>query len=201
MLGSVLQAPLTALVTVVEMTRNTNLLFPALLAIIIATLTANLLFRKPGIFEQLLGLQGRTRSHNPVHKALSRMGITTLMDRSFIRMDRVQISQEIEHKVKGNPEWILVFDNGTPSMIMPAAALAFFLESQADEAEEIDLLDIPASRFDIAPLESQSSVYQAWELMAEKHVDALYVYSEKRRRKHKIIGLVTRESLENQYRI
>ena len=49
-----MQSPLTALVTVVEMTRNPELLFPALVAIVIATLIARLLMKKKGIFEQIL---------------------------------------------------------------------------------------------------------------------------------------------------
>ncbi len=54
MLGAVMQSPLTALVTVVEMTRNPELLFPALVAIVIATLIARLLMKQKGIFEQIL---------------------------------------------------------------------------------------------------------------------------------------------------
>nr|WP_283777774.1 chloride channel protein [Sansalvadorimonas sp. 2012CJ34-2] len=201
MLGSVLQAPLTALVTVVEMTRNTNLLFPALLAIIIATLTANLMFRKPGIFEQLLGLQGRSRFHNPVHKALSRIGITSMMDTEFIRLNRFQSLAELSSLLKNNPTWILILENGAPSMIMPTSGLVFYLDNNNDSSDTVDLLDIPASRYDVAPIESQSSVYQAWEMMAEKHVDALYIFSEKRKKKQKIIGLVTKENLVSHYRI
>ena len=82
MLGAVLQAPLTALVTVVEMTHNPSLLFPAMLAIVVASLTARMLQRQPGIFEQLLGTWGFSRVHNPVHKALARVGVSSLMDRN-----------------------------------------------------------------------------------------------------------------------
>lgn len=58
-LGAVLQAPLTALMTVLELTRNPELPFPALVAIAIATLIASLIMQRKGIFEQLLDACGR----------------------------------------------------------------------------------------------------------------------------------------------
>ena len=65
MLSAVLQAPLTALMTVLELTRNPDLPFPALVAIVIATLIASLAMQRKGIFEQLLDAWGFDRMRNP----------------------------------------------------------------------------------------------------------------------------------------
>ena len=50
MMAATLQAPLAALMTVVELTSNANIILPAMLIVILATLTAGRLFRQPSVF-------------------------------------------------------------------------------------------------------------------------------------------------------
>ncbi|MYE11134.1 MAG: chloride channel protein [Gammaproteobacteria bacterium] len=50
MMAAALQAPLAALMAVVELTSNANIILPAMLIVIVATLTAGRLFRQPSVF-------------------------------------------------------------------------------------------------------------------------------------------------------
>ena len=50
MMAATLQAPLAALMTVVELTSNAHIILPAMLIVILATLTAGRLFRQPSVF-------------------------------------------------------------------------------------------------------------------------------------------------------
>jgi len=58
MMASVLQAPLSALIAVLELTDNPNVLMPGMLAIITATLTSRILFRQPSVYTVLLRANG-----------------------------------------------------------------------------------------------------------------------------------------------
>ena len=202
MLGAVLQAPLTALVTVVELTRNPNLLFPALLAIVIAALTSNILLRQHGIFELILDCWGYGRSQNPVHKALSQMGISSLVNKSLVTIDRKENTATIQNNLREQPEWLLITDEGRPKALMPAMALSqFFDPAETTSNNALDLLDIPARRYDICELSNRASVYEAWDMMHDKQVDALYITNQARKQETRIIGVVTRENLQRYYRV
>ncbi|WP_329601960.1 chloride channel protein [Sansalvadorimonas verongulae] len=205
MLGAVLQAPLTALVTVVELTRNSNLLFPALLAIVIAALTSNLLLRQHGIFELILDCWGYNRVQNPVHKALSQMGISNLVNESCVILERKQSKATLQNQLRKQPEWLLVTDEGRTKAIMPAIALGQYFAPEKDAPDEkdssIDLLDIPSRRYDIGALSNRASVYEAWELMQSKGVEALYITKQTRKQDTQIIGIVTKASLQRYYRV
>ena len=50
MMAAALQAPLAALMAVVELTSNASIILPAMLIVIVATLTAGRLFRQPSVF-------------------------------------------------------------------------------------------------------------------------------------------------------
>ena len=50
MMAAALQAPLAALMAVVELTSNANIILPAMLIVIVATLTAGRLFGQPSVF-------------------------------------------------------------------------------------------------------------------------------------------------------
>ena len=50
MMAAVLQAPLAALMAVVELTSNAHVILPTMLIVIVATLTAGRLFRQPSVF-------------------------------------------------------------------------------------------------------------------------------------------------------
>jgi len=78
MMSAVLQAPITALITVLEFSSSTAILFPAMIAIIIANLTCRTLFNQPSIFISILQVQGMTQFSSPVTRALTRMNARDL---------------------------------------------------------------------------------------------------------------------------
>ena len=208
MLAAVLQAPLTALVQVVEMTQNPTLLFPALVAIVVASLTSSLLMDQHGVFEQVLESWGFDRLNNPVHKAFNRIGVRSLMDRSFVRLDRFQQPRDLSEKLGIQPEWVLIDDEKRPKALLPTIEISQLLNQPYAELltsdivnDKIDLLGIPALRYETFGIRGRASVYEAWQVMNQKQIDSLYVYDDDRRKEHKVIGVITQKSLERYYRV
>jgi len=60
MMAAVLQAPLAALIAVVELTGTPNVTLPAMLAIVVATITASALFKQRSVFRATLEARGLT---------------------------------------------------------------------------------------------------------------------------------------------
>ena len=66
MMAAVLQAPLAALMAILEMTGNPNIILPAMLIIVVATLTTSELFNCRGVFLTTLNALGLQYPPNPV---------------------------------------------------------------------------------------------------------------------------------------
>jgi H+/Cl- antiporter ClcA len=66
MMGAVLQAPLAALMAVLELTANSNSILPGMFAIVTATLTTRVVFEKQSVFISILGARGIDYRHDPV---------------------------------------------------------------------------------------------------------------------------------------
>ena len=85
-----------------------------------------------------------------------------------------------------------------------AADLALFLQTQIDdptiENGEIDLLEIPAQRENVAQIHQQATLQQALETMNEKSINALCVNVINANKTIDIIGIVTRQNIESHYR-
>ena len=84
MMGAVLQAPLAALIAVVELTGTPNITLPAMLAIVVAVVTTNSLFRQRSVFLATLEARGLIYPADPVAQHLQRTGVVGVMDRSFV---------------------------------------------------------------------------------------------------------------------
>ncbi|MEX2489697.1 MAG: chloride channel protein, partial [Pseudomonadales bacterium] len=141
MMGAVLQAPLAALIAVMELTHNPNIILPAMLVIIIANMTASQVFGLKSIFimqMEMMGLEFRT---NPLSMALDRASVASIMSRSFERVPRVLSINEADNALKNNPLWLLVDGQGEdkrPAFILRTEDLINHLNDNKD-SEEVDL--------------------------------------------------------------
>ena len=80
MMAAVLQAPLAALMAVMEMTANTAMILPAMVIIVVATLTASQVFKQRSVFISTLNTLGLQYPPNPVTLHMQRAGVTAIMD-------------------------------------------------------------------------------------------------------------------------
>ncbi|WP_095211379.1 chloride channel protein [Endozoicomonas ascidiicola] len=79
MMAAVLQAPLAALVTVLEMTQSSEIILPAMLSIVIACLTSSQLCGQQGIFAMQFQVKGLNIRVSPMAQLLNRVGVASLM--------------------------------------------------------------------------------------------------------------------------
>jgi H+/Cl- antiporter ClcA len=198
-MGAALQGPLAALTAVIELTRNPDIIMPSMLAIVVASLISSEVFGKASMFHTLLQATGLDYHTNPVMQSLRRVGAARFMNRKFVQTIHAVTREEAHQIVHQAPEWIVVQDQETRLELMPAVDLARHLKESDDEA--IDLLEIPALRYQLAPLRMQASLQEAKETLEQSHAEALYIEWFDRHHYWRIQGILTREQIESAYRI
>jgi CIC family chloride channel protein len=203
LMGASLQAPLAALTAMMELTQSPRIIMPGMLAIVVAGLTASEIFRKESLFITMLKVSGMDYNTNPVMLALRRVGVAGVMQKSFARPARLITREGARVLLGGEPEWLLVQGTEGPLALMPAVDLARHLQAggaeNGDEAE-IDLLKIPARRFDVAPVYLQATLQEALDLLERGPAEALFVERMTAPGIKRVYGVLTREDVESAYR-
>ena len=211
MMGAVLNAPLAALMTIVELTYNPNIIFPSMLIIVVACFATRQFFRCEGIFQTQLQAAGQDISAGPAKQILSRVGVRSVMNSAITNCAKKLTHATSLHLLQGQPLWIIV--DGDPHYILRAADLAHYLgslspddESAAKEQEEtnpdgktIYLDDIPARRLSLDYLHDRANLFEAQVLLANGNIEALCVV--KQGTTSPILGIITRDTINNYYRI
>ena len=66
--------------------------------------------------------------------------------------------------------------------------------------QEIDLLELPSKRTQLAPISSQATLQQALKILDGSDAEALYVIKPLGISADKVFGIVTRQNVEEAYR-
>ncbi|WP_156961853.1 chloride channel protein [Cobetia amphilecti] len=203
MMGAVLQAPLAALMALLELTHSPNIILPGMLAVVVAGLTCRQLCHCQGFFISTLTAQGLHPLQQPLMQALSRVAVPAVMERSLVSVPRRITRERARALLDSKPVWLVVTRSmpEKPMVALPAADLVrVLMDEHWREQEELDLLEIPAQRLDLAPIHLQATLSEAYERLLPSDVDALYVEHTTAPMIRKISGIITRDAIESYYR-
>jgi len=206
MMGAVLHAPLAALMAMLELTNNPHIILPGMLIIVVSNLTTRSLFKEKSVFNTLLEADGVYLNEAPVLQALSRTGVLKLLNDNLISHEREISWEQAETLLSASPEWIVITENRTPISLLPAADLARYLEEASRESGELDkqpalldLLSIPAHRRDLKPIHRGATLQEALNTLHQHDIEALYVERVAAPMIKSVMGIVTRQDIENYY--
>jgi len=207
MMGAVLHAPLAALMALIELTRNTNIILPGMLIITTASLVTSEAFGKKSLFLTILKSQGLSYQNSPVIQALRRVSVGSIMERNFMRLERMLTIDEACKALKAEPKWLLVEGSHGPTALLPAVDLARHLEDTAKQVaeegipapESVDLMEIPAHRRDIAPVQYQATLEEALHEFDTTRAEALYVQRHVAPMIQRVYGVVLQSDIESYY--
>lgn len=198
MMAAVLQAPLAALMAVMEMTANTSIILPAMVIIIVATLITSELFKQKSVFITTLNTLGLQYPPNPISLHLQRVGAIAIMDRSFRRLPTRIPNSVAQEVIDQGTNWILVEDDAgdVRALLNPSDLDAFLSERGVDE-EEIRLLELPGRRMDVTSIGSQATALQIQQAMLEADAQACTITRMTAPMIKPIIGIVTQNHIDN----
>lgn len=195
MMGAVTNAPMAALVAILELTGNPNIIFPAMISIVISNLIARYVFKMPSIFVVSMQLQGMDYRYQPLTQVLSGSAVRSLMNCNFIKSSPCISIQGALTALEESPSWILIESDTQPLLLSPGD-LHSAIQEAGSAQETIELLSMPALRLDTANIDSKATLQQALDKMTGNDVDALCVVEND----CEIIGLLTRDQIEEFYR-
>lgn len=206
MMAAVINAPLTALMTVFELTQNPHTVFPTMLIVVVTVITTRQLFRCNGIFIAQLEASGFSLNTGPVRQALNRIGVRSVMETRFLSSSSRKTISELQRLLQQHPKWIVIDEPEKEKFLISAADISAYMDTLTTEGKdgteedpEIKILDIPGRKWLLKPIHQQASLFEAQQLLAQHKADALYVERHISRMLSPVIGIVTEERIMNYY--
>jgi CIC family chloride channel protein len=201
MMSASLQAPLAALVAMLELTDNPAIILPGMLAVVVAGVTSSELFRKESLFISMMKAAGKDYNTNPVLQTLRRSGVAGIMERNFVHVGRQITRKRAKEILLEKTAFILVDYEGETTTLMPAVELAKYMEAtDPGNEEEIDLMSIPAERLQVTAIDLQANCQQAYEKLQPGSYDALFVERRIKFGGNRIYGVLSKDMIEKAYR-
>ena len=202
MMAAVVNAPLAALVAVLELSYNPHIIFPAMLVIVVACVTTRYFFNFGGIFNEQLKHSGRPLNLKPAPQALRRAGVRSVMDSALVIVHKDMDYEHAKQILAKKPNWLIV-DEAPRYTALRAANLAIWLETAPVEVlaleKDIDLFAIPAQRLILAAIHEDATLWEAEQAITKGQSDAVYVATAKHSVLNVMQGIVTAEHLDNYY--
>ncbi len=206
MMAAVLQAPLAALMAVMELTHTPGIILPVMLAVVVASLTSRHLFGQSSIFAELM--DNNLADHpSPLTQSLRREGVTNVMESSIFSLPRYCSVTQAKAAIAAQKTWILIYVDEQPYSILWSEELATYLThssaadnfTQPPEQDSLDLLAIPAQRKDVTSISSQATLQEALATLQSTGTEALYIKS--LYNKNSAEGIVTLDYIQQHYQI
>jgi CIC family chloride channel protein len=204
MMASVLRAPLAALMALLELTANPNIILPGMMAIVIASLTVSEIFHLPSIFRIQINL---AVNHNPVHQLLRNTWVGQIMSQDFSITPRLIKLNSAQLILSQQPAWLFI---ESEQQLLLSTDLARFIDNHIEEIgsdtfdiadpdhAEIDCLLLPGDRKMVKSISLMANLQNALDLMQQHHIEWLVVHRDEQF--NQVVGIISREMVEQHYR-
>lgn len=209
MMSACLQAPLTGLMTLLELTNNPNILMPAMLVVVISNLTTSEIFKQKALFSRLLQLRGLTVDASPVEQMLRQHSVLSLAQKDIKVVNKFASLDQLKLALSGNPSWLVIDDGKRPLAAINAADVANLLMDEEklpdwledhDDTECINLMAIPGKRHECRSLSIQSNLQEALDYMDQQQVTCLSLHYGKESSGNSVMGILEHDRIHNFYK-
>jgi CIC family chloride channel protein len=179
-MAATLNAPLAALLCVVEMSNQIEIIVPAMIVITSACVFSGQFLGNRSIFILQLEIQGLPYRQPPIEKFLQRIGVIGVMDEHITLLRQVDDKTVSIALSKRKPQ-----DNIIRQIKRPGEKTQFIFYQQS-------MTDIDAQptlkKHTLIPLCSQSTLTEAYLLLMKKRTGGVYIYQDN---PDEIMGIIT----------
>lgn len=202
MMAAVLQAPLAALVAVMELTSNPKVILPAMLIIAMATLTVSQMLKQRSALLTMLATLGVRYPPHPAAQHLMRVGVASLMSREVVQLPRQPEPAALKSALTTKPEWIVVGIPGGFPLVLNAEDVVAYHEDNMATARP-DLTALPSGRGSAGIVDVRATLQEALTELNRAGSDALCVIRAAAKKTPEdepiaVVGVLTRENIERQ---
>jgi CIC family chloride channel protein len=209
MMSACLQAPLTGLMTLFELTNNPNIILPGMLVVVIANLTASEVFKQKSLFPRLLQLRGLTLDTSPVEHMLRENSVLSIADKNVKVLNKFTGVDGLKLALIGSPSYFIIAGDNKGLSCISAADVATLLMSEdqirqwsenVDGHSVINLMAIPGFRRNCEKISIQANLQEALDRMDDKQVECLTVHYGNEFSSSSVIGIVEHDKIHSFYR-
>jgi chloride channel protein, CIC family len=181
MMGAVLQAPLSALIAVVELTNSPSITLPAMLVIVVATITTSALFKQRSVFLTALDARGLKYGADPISQHMRRTGVRSVMHVDFERLRQPVTPAELDRTLRSGLRWGVIDDTtGDAQFALNLTKLRQLVDERGDQhlqegAADVDLTIFAEARVTVASIDVRATLYEAWEVLKDPAIGAICV--------------------------
>jgi len=196
MMGATLQAPLAALMAVLELTANPASILPGMVVIVTATLTSRVAFRQQSVYIELLRSRGLEYRYDPVAAALSRTGVGAVMSRQFARAPAAADPAAVKKLFTEDREWVVVEPSERQFAALTERDIDQMISTrEIRETEESD--ETPFENATRCPtIGAHASLREALDAMDRDECDTAVVVGASLRDSRNVLGVLTREQVD-----
>jgi hypothetical protein len=196
MMGATLQAPLAALMAVLELTANPASILPGMVVIVAATLTSRVVFRQESVFITLLRARGLDYRHDPVAVALSRTAVRAVMSHKFAVAPTGTDLADMARTFEGPTDWLVVTEHGRPTAVVTAEHVHRALaELESDAADTTFALAADQGQRCVT-VPATATLREALDAMDRDEVDVAVITGSSKRSADTALGIITRAQID-----
>lgn len=183
-MAATLNAPLAALLAVVELSNQIEIIVPAMVVIAVSCIVSGQFFRNRSLFVMQLEIQNLSYRKPPLEKSLQRIGVLGVMKERLTKIIFTNDTEKLTalNELKNKHFLISHVEN-------PKAENDLYYWLQQDES---DTEQITIKEHLLLPLHSQSTLVEAYLLLVKKRKGAVYIYGKDI---DDILGIVTFEQI------
>ena len=193
MMGATLQAPLAALMALLELSDNPNIILPAMLIIVVANITSSEIFKTRSVFHNTLE-PGQSGFSPELSRFLSRFGVSTIVNYKFITLAPETEKDTVIKSLQTNPEWIVIDYEGHNDAIISRSALELALDNPEFTLEKLEAATA------IMPISRHATLLEALEILSEKKANYGYIHIPDQNGNQVISGVFSQDDIMAVYK-
>jgi H+/Cl- antiporter ClcA len=187
-LAATLNAPLAALLAVVELSHQLEVVVPAMIVISTACVFSGQFFKNRSIFVMQLEQQGLEYRKPPIEKSLQRVGVLGVLQEN-IKVYQQQCSEEVLNGLKKvqSLNHVIIQTSSKADNPPPKQIFSWLKLEHNPVTKSIDIVPIQ-----LIALQSQSTLAEAYLALFEQRDGGVYIYDNN---PNEILGIITFEQI------
>jgi chloride channel protein, CIC family len=195
-MAAAMNAPLAAILAVIELTHSISIGMPAMLAIVAANLTCSGVFGQRSVHQTMLRQLQRVVPNDPLNQLLHSTSATSIMDSRVVKVPTSLSEEDREPLLEFSPTWCLVTRDEEDLYLVQGPELLQWLQG-AESADRVDITEADIRRWAVTSAPVQASLRQAMDNIGRDTAEVACIYDRSRASGKQILqGVVTRESIE-----